>query len=72
MSLLFVPRAFIFEYPYQAEFYTAPSALRGLMRMDDAFFAAFELERLRAIFSVGEPLSEAVYEWGRRVLGRTI
>ena len=42
------------------------------MRMDDAFFAAFELERLRAIFSVGEPLSEAVYEWGRRVLGRTI
>lgn len=53
-------------------FYTAPSALRGLMRMDDKFFTAFKLEKLRAIFSVGEPLSEAVYEWGMRVFGQTI
>ena len=37
--------------------YTAPSALRGLMRMDDGFFHGFDLSALRAVFSVGEPRS---------------
>lgn len=52
--------------------YTAPSALRGLMRMDDAFYQGFDLSKLRAVFSVGEPLSGEVYDWGQRALGKTI
>lgn len=52
--------------------YTAPSALRGLMRMDDEFFQGFDLSALRAVFSVGEPLTGAIYSWGRRALKKTI
>lgn len=52
--------------------YTAPSALRGLMRTDDAFYQGFDLSKLAAVFSVGEPLSGEVYAWGQRALGKTI
>ena len=52
--------------------YTAPSALRSLMRMDDDFFHGFDLSNLRAVFSVGEPLTGSIYEWGNRALRRPI
>jgi len=49
--------------------YTAPTALRMLMREDPERFRRFDLSRLRAVFSVGEPLSPEVIRWGERVLG---
>ncbi len=52
--------------------YTAPTALRMLMREEPALFARFNLNRLRHIFSVGEPLNPEVILWGRKVLGRDI
>lgn len=52
--------------------YTAPTALRMLSREDPAILGAFDLSRLRAIFSVGEPLNPEVISWGRRVLGKEI
>jgi acetyl-CoA synthetase len=52
--------------------YTAPTALRMLSREPASLFAAHDLSRLRAIFSVGEPLNPAVIAWGRAVLGRDI
>ncbi len=52
--------------------YTAPTALRMLMREDPALFARFDLSRLRHIFSVGEPLNAEVIHWARKVLHREI
>lgn len=52
--------------------YTAPTALRGLMREADSFFAEFDLSALKQIYSIGEPLAPAVYAWGKRVFGQPI
>ncbi len=52
--------------------YTAPTALRMLMREEPALFARFNLAKLRHVFSVGEPLNPEVIHWGRKVLGRDI
>jgi acetyl-CoA synthetase len=52
--------------------YTAPTALRMLMREDPARFARFNLGQLRHICSVGEPLNPEVINWGRKVLGKNI
>jgi acetyl-CoA synthetase len=52
--------------------YTAPTALRMLMREDEALFRKFDLTSLRHICSVGEPLNPEVIHWGRRILGKEI
>lgn len=52
--------------------YSAPTALRMLMRENDTIFAAADLSSLRDIFSVGEPLNPEVIAWSRRVLGHGI
>lgn len=52
--------------------YTAPTALRMLMREDESLYAQFDLSALRAIYSVGEPLNPEVIHWSRRVLGQEI
>ena len=52
--------------------YTAPTALRMLMRNDPATYAQYKLPRLRHIFSVGEPLNPEVIKWARQVLGHDI
>jgi acetyl-CoA synthetase len=52
--------------------YTAPTALRMLMREDPGIFSRFDLGKLRHISSVGEPLNPEVIRWGREVLGKDI
>ncbi|MGW0183956.1 AMP-binding protein, partial [Nocardia sp. NPDC003345] len=52
--------------------YTAPTALRMLMRRGDRLPAGTDLSALRFVAAVGEPLNPEVVEWGRRALGRTI
>ncbi len=52
--------------------YTAPTALRMLMREPDDFFRQFDLASLRDIFSVGEPLNPEVVHWGRRLFDKDI
>jgi len=52
--------------------YTAPTALRMLMREDASLFLQFDLARLRTIFSVGEPLNPEVISWGRETLSKDI
>ena len=52
--------------------YSAPTALRMLMREDEALFANYSLARLRHIFSVGEPLNPEVIHWARRMLDKDI
>jgi len=52
--------------------YTAPTALRMLMREEEDIFTSADLSSLRDIFSVGEPLNPEVIAWSRRVLKRDI
>ena len=46
--------------------YTAPTALRMLMREEPGIFANRDLSALRYVFSVGEPLNPEVIRWARR------
>ncbi|HOW90634.1 MAG TPA: AMP-binding protein, partial [Elusimicrobiales bacterium] len=52
--------------------YTAPTALRMLMKEDRSFFERARLGKLRHICSVGEPLNPEVIRWARRTLGKEI
>ncbi|MFD2518338.1 acetate--CoA ligase [Salinimicrobium flavum] len=49
--------------------YTAPTAVRRLMRMDIKPLEKFNLDSLRVILSVGEPLSAEAVLWGERSFG---
>ena len=52
--------------------YTAPTAIRRLMRMDTDPRRGRDLNRLRSIFSVGESLNPEAIAWARRNLGLPI
>ncbi|WP_406230361.1 acetate--CoA ligase [Nocardia sp. NBC_01009] len=52
--------------------YTAPTALRMLMRYGDRLPEGTDLSPLRFITSVGEPLNPEVVLWGERVLGHPV
>jgi acetyl-CoA synthetase len=52
--------------------YTAPTAIRMLMKAGPELPKKYNLSRLRLIASVGEPLNPQAVIWGRDVLGRPI
>jgi acetyl-CoA synthetase len=52
--------------------YSAPTALRMLMREDAVLYQGFDLKALRHIFSVGEPLNPEVISWARATLKKDI
>lgn len=52
--------------------YTAPTALRMLMREEPDFYRRFQLPSLRSIYSVGEPLNPEVIAWTRRTFSLDI
>ena len=52
--------------------YSAPTSLRMLMREDAELYKGYELDALRHIFSVGEPLNPEVISWARATLGKDI
>jgi acetyl-CoA synthetase len=52
--------------------YTSPTAIRRLMRLGIKPRRNFNLQHLRAIFSVGEPLNPEAVLWGKDVLGLPI
>jgi len=52
--------------------YTAPTALRMLMRAGGEAAHAHDLSRLRFVASVGEPLNPEVVVWGQEALGLPI
>ena len=49
--------------------YTAPTAIRMLMKASDDVVAKFDLSNLRHLCSVGEPLNPEAVVWGKRVFG---
>jgi acetyl-CoA synthetase len=52
--------------------YTAPTAIRMLMRIPGEPRSRFDLSRLRLIASVGEPLNPSAVIWGQQALGLPI
>jgi len=50
-------------------FYTAPTAIRALMREGDAPVKKYSRKSLRLIGSVGEPINPEAWEWYHRVVG---
>jgi len=52
--------------------YTAPTAIRMLMKAGPELARGFSFPRLRFVASVGEPLNPEAVWWGRDVLGKPI
>ena len=50
--------------------YTAPTAIRGLMRFGDAWPNRHDLSTLRLLGSVGEPINPEAWRWFYRVVGK--
>ncbi len=50
-------------------FYTAPTAIRALMKLGDAIPAKYDLSRIRLLGSVGEPINPEAWMWFQRVIG---
>jgi acetyl-CoA synthetase len=49
--------------------YTAPTAIRGLMRFGDAWPNRHDLSTLRVLGSVGEPINPEAWRWYHNVIG---
>jgi acetyl-CoA synthetase len=49
--------------------YTAPTAIRGLMRFGDAWVQRHDLSSLRLLGTVGEPINPEAWRWYNRVVG---
>ncbi len=50
--------------------YTAPTAIRGLMRFGEAWPNRHDLNTLRLLGTVGEPINPEAWRWYHRVIGR--
>jgi acetyl-CoA synthetase len=50
-------------------FYTAPTAIRGLMRFGESWPKKHDLSTLRLLGSVGEPINPEAWKWYHRVIG---
>jgi acetyl-CoA synthetase len=49
--------------------YTAPTAIRGLMRFGDSWVKRHDLSSLRLLGSVGEPINPEAWKWYHNVVG---
>lgn len=49
--------------------YTAPTAIRGLMRFGEAWVKRHDLSSLRLLGSVGEPINPEAWKWYHSVVG---
>ncbi|MEK6481840.1 acetate--CoA ligase [Catalinimonas sp. 4WD22] len=62
----------ILEKQKVSVWYTAPTAIRMLMRLDIKPQEKYDLSHLRLIHSVGEPLNPEAIAWAEKVLGMPI
>ncbi|MDE0244164.1 MAG: acetate--CoA ligase [Gammaproteobacteria bacterium] len=51
-------------------FYTAPTAIRALMKLGDELPGKYDLSSLRLLGTVGEPINPEAWMWYHRVVGR--
>ncbi len=50
-------------------FYTAPTAIRALMKKGDEFVKSHNLQSLKTLGSVGEPINQEAWQWYHDVVG---
>ncbi|GIY45130.1 acetyl-coenzyme A synthetase, cytoplasmic [Caerostris darwini] len=50
-------------------FYTAPTAIRTLMRYDDAYVTKYDRSSLKVLASVGEPINRDAWFWYQKIVG---
>ncbi len=50
-------------------FYTAPTAIRALMREGESFVKAHDRSQIRLLGTVGEPINPEAWDWYHRVVG---
>ena len=50
-------------------FYTAPTAIRALMKLGDEIPRRYDLSKLRVLGSVGEPINPEAWMWYHRTIG---
>ncbi len=50
-------------------FYTAPTAIRALMKQGDEFPAKYDLSNIRLLGTVGEPINPEAWIWYHKVIG---
>ena len=51
-------------------FYTAPTALRALMKEGDSWPSQHDLSSLRLLGTVGEPIKEPEWNWYHKIIGK--
>lgn len=51
-------------------FYTAPTAIRALMKFGDEVPQAYDLSQIRLLGTVGEPINPEAWMWYHEVIGR--
>jgi acetyl-CoA synthetase len=51
-------------------FYTAPTAIRALMKLGEEHPNRYDLSKLRLLGSVGEPINPEAWMWYQRVIGK--
>lgn len=51
-------------------FYTAPTALRALMKEGDDWVTRYDLSSLKILGTVGEPIKEPEWNWYHNIVGR--
>lgn len=51
-------------------FYTAPTAIRALMKFGDDIPAQYDLSKIRLLGTVGEPINPEAWIWYHRVIGQ--
>ena len=51
-------------------FYTAPTAIRALMKLGDDWPKQYDLSKLRMLGSVGEPINPEAWMWYHRTIGQ--
>jgi len=51
-------------------FYTAPTAIRALVGMGDAWVTKHKLDSLKVLGTVGEPINEEAWRWYHDIIGK--
>lgn len=51
------------------QFYTAPTAIRALMKLGDEYPGRYKMNSLRILGSVGEPINPEAWRWYSRMVG---
>ena len=53
-------------------FYTAPTAIRALMKIGDEFPKQYDLSSIRLLGTVGEPINPEAWMWYHKVIGKEL